>query len=249
MKKILIRADDLGYSEGVNYGIAKSVKDGFIRTVGVMTNMSTVNQGLNLLKGTNICYGLHINICVGKPLTNPRLIPSITNTDGCFKTSAEYRRARQDFVNLEEVIIEIEAQYRRFIELTGEKPRYFDGHAISSVNFFKGLEIVAEKYDLKYSGMSTAGEVMIVGNTKVHMWMESMYNDYDPVKTLKKMVLHAHEGDCDVLVCHPGYLDSYLLRRSSLTIPRTLEVEMACNSELEKWLHSQPITLVTYDDL
>ena len=28
MIKILVRADDLGYSEGVNYGIAKSVKEG-----------------------------------------------------------------------------------------------------------------------------------------------------------------------------------------------------------------------------
>ncbi|MBR3265159.1 MAG: ChbG/HpnK family deacetylase, partial [Erysipelotrichaceae bacterium] len=32
MKKILIRADDLGYSEGVNYGILKSVKDGLVRS-------------------------------------------------------------------------------------------------------------------------------------------------------------------------------------------------------------------------
>ena len=28
MKKILLRADDLGYSEAVNYGIEKSVKEG-----------------------------------------------------------------------------------------------------------------------------------------------------------------------------------------------------------------------------
>jgi len=34
MKRILIRADDLGYSEGVNYSIAKSVKDGTIKNVG-----------------------------------------------------------------------------------------------------------------------------------------------------------------------------------------------------------------------
>ena len=28
MKRILVRADDLGYCEGVNYGIAKAVKEG-----------------------------------------------------------------------------------------------------------------------------------------------------------------------------------------------------------------------------
>ena len=52
----------------------------------------------------------------------------------------------------EEVIIEIEAQYHRFLELFGRKPDYFEGHAVASANFFKGLEYVAEKYGLKYSG-------------------------------------------------------------------------------------------------
>ena len=39
MKQILIRADDLGYSEGVNYGIAKAVNEGVVKSVGVMPNM------------------------------------------------------------------------------------------------------------------------------------------------------------------------------------------------------------------
>ena len=54
MKKILIRADDLGYSEGVNYGIAKSVKEGIIKSVGVMSNMPTVAHGLKLLEGVDM---------------------------------------------------------------------------------------------------------------------------------------------------------------------------------------------------
>ena len=34
MKYLLIRADDLGYSEGVNYGIAAAVAAGLVRSVG-----------------------------------------------------------------------------------------------------------------------------------------------------------------------------------------------------------------------
>ena len=84
MKKILVRADDLGYSVAVNYGIAKSVKDGIIKSVGIMTNMPSIQHGLNLLKDVDVCYGLHTNICVGKPITDPKLIPSITNENGEF---------------------------------------------------------------------------------------------------------------------------------------------------------------------
>ena len=34
MKNIIIRADDLGYSKGVNYGTYESVKNGLINNVG-----------------------------------------------------------------------------------------------------------------------------------------------------------------------------------------------------------------------
>ena len=185
MKKILIRADDLGYSEGVNYGIAKSVKEGIIKSVGVMSNMPTVAHGLKLLEGVDVCLGQHTNICVGKPLVDPSLIPSITNEHGEFKSSKEYRSAKEDFVVLDEVILEIEAQYERFVELTGRQPQYFEGHAVSSKNFFKGLEIVANRHGLKYNGMAPGSEPMMVGNTMVYMWMDSMNPDYDPRKTSK----------------------------------------------------------------
>lgn len=39
MRRLLVRADDLGYCEAVNYGIARAVKDGIVRCVGVLANM------------------------------------------------------------------------------------------------------------------------------------------------------------------------------------------------------------------
>lgn len=38
-------------------------------------------------------------------------------------------------------------------------------------------------------------------------------------------------------------------KTSSLTIPRALEVEMACDPKTRAWLTQQPIELVTYNDL
>ncbi|WP_312430109.1 ChbG/HpnK family deacetylase [Lacrimispora sp.] len=249
MRKILVRADDLGYSEGVNYGIGKSVREGIVSCVGVMTNMPSVNHGLELLKGTGVCLGQHTNICVGKPITDPALIPSITNGKGEFKSSKEYRQTKEDFVVLNEVILEIEAQYKRFLELVGEKPHYFEGHAVASHNFFKGLEMVSEKYGLKYSGMSFGSEPIVVGGTKVYATMESTLPDYDPFGSLKKMVEHPHEDGCEMLICHPGYLDGYILKKSSLTIPRTQEVDMLCDPETKRYLEHAGVTLITYDDL
>lgn len=249
MIKLLMRADDLGYSEGINYGIAKSVKEGIIGSVGVMTNMPSVIHGLNLLKDTDVCLGQHTNICAGKPLTDPSLIPSITDENGEFKSSKEYKQTKEDFVVLDEVLLEIEAQYRRFIELTGESPHYFEGHAIYSENFFKGLKIVAQKYGLKYSGMSLDGSPVKIYDKKVYCTMDSMKPDYDPFQSLKKTVENADEGKYYMFICHPGYLDAYILKKSSLTIPRVMEVDMLCDPYTKKWLEEAGVDLISYDNL
>ena len=249
MKKLLVRADDLGYSEGVNYGIAKTVIDGIIRSVGVMTNMPAAEHGLRLLQGVTVCYGQHTNICVGTPLTDPKKIPSITTPFGQFKSSKEYRAATEDFVNLNEVVLEIEAQYNRFVELTGRQPEYFEGHAVMSANFFQGLRIVAEHHKLKLCEIPFDGKPVTVGKTIVYGHIASMNQNHDPFQDLKETVESAHKGACDVFICHPGYLDAYILKTSSLTIPRALEVEMLCDNKTREWLAQQPIELVTYNDL
>ncbi len=251
-KRILVRADDLGYSEAVNYGIAKSVKDGIIRSVGLMTNMPAAAHGLALLEGVPVCYGQHTNICVGRPLTDPALIPSICQENGELKPSSAYREAfkrGEDFVVVEEVVLEIEAQYRKFVELTGDNPHYFEGHAVASNNFFKGLEIVAKRHNLPYLEMVSEGYAPF-GHTKLYGCMDSMLPDYDPAESLKKAALKDYgEDGCCMFVCHPGYLDDYILRTSSMTIPRTKEVAMSIDPAVREWLAQNDVSVVTYDEI
>ncbi len=248
-KRILIRADDLGWTEAINYGIAKSVREGIIKSVGLMPNMPAARQGLNLLKGVSFCCGQHTNICVGRPLTDPGLIPSLCQEDGTFKSSKTYRAADEDFVVLDEVILEIEAQYQRFVELTGEQPHYFEGHAVSSENFFRGLAVVAGRHDLPLLSFSVNGPVRF-RNTMLYPYMDSMRPDYDPVRSLKTAALGDYGPDgCCMFVCHPGYLDDEILRTSSLTVPRTREVAMATDPSVRRWLEENEIHVVSYDDL
>ena len=62
MKKILLRADDLGYSEAVNLGIEKSIRQGLIRSLGVMVNMPATLHGVELIRDCDIALGVHVNI-------------------------------------------------------------------------------------------------------------------------------------------------------------------------------------------
>ena len=154
MKRILLRADDLGYSRGVNYGIYDAVSKGIVNNVGIMDNMPFAEHGFNLLKNEDIDWGCHTNITNGKPLCSPDEVPSLVDDNGYFKRSKIYRdnmsNHKPDFVNLEEAIKEVTAQYNRFIELVGHKPAYFEGHAVMSPNFIKALKIVADKEDIPF---------------------------------------------------------------------------------------------------
>lgn len=252
MKRLMVRADDLGYSESVNYGIEKTVKEGVIRNIGFMVNMPASQHGFDLIKNEEVCLGQHTNICVGNPIVNPKLIPSIVKENGEFKSSKEYRAAfakNEDFVVLDEVIIEIEAQYERFVAITGRQPQYFEGHAIESANFIKGLEIVAKRHGLKFLDVSFDGTPIVVNGQKMYMWMDSMLPNYDPEKSFHKMVENSHDDGFDLLVFHPGYLDTYILNHSSLTIPRTKEVEYASSRRLKDYLEENQIKLYIYDEV
>lgn len=253
MIQLLIRADDVGYSEAVNLGIAKTVREGLIRSVGLMPNMPTARHGLDLLAGQNVCIGQHTNVCLGRPCADPAAIPSLLGSDGNFKSSRTYREAfgrGEDFVVLEEAVLEIEAQYRRFVELVGREPGYFEAHASTSRNLYRALDIVAQRYGLRYSNMSPMDKVgAFAGKPVAACAMHSMEPEYDAVQSLKDAVENARTDMPNVYVCHPGYLDAYLLRTSSLTVNRAKEVEMLCDPAVKAWLEARGVRLISYDDI
>ncbi|GEQ49134.1 ChbG/HpnK family deacetylase [Tetragenococcus koreensis] len=257
MKKILLRADDLGYSEAINYGIEKAVKEGLIRSVGVMVNMPASKHGVDLLVDEPIAFGQHTNFCVGRPISDPKLIPSLVDEEGMFKTSTVYRKAEEDFVNYDEALIEIEAQYNQFLMLFNKKPDYFEGHAVASANFFRALEDFAHKNELKYSGLPEGKDPnrldedshILINEHKVYMTMESMNEDYDPYDTFYKMVKEQREDGVEMMIFHPGYLDDYIINHSSLLLPRTKEVTFLTNPEISNFLIDKEIDCLDYRDL
>ena len=251
MKKILIRADDLGYSGAVNYGIFDAIHSGIINNVGVMVNMPATKHGLNLLNGENIDFGMHTNITNGRPVLSPEQVPTLVDDNGNFKRSKIYRNnyGKQDFTNLNEMVAEIDAQYHTFLDLVGKKPDYFEGHAVMSDNFVKGLHIVAEKYNLPILDFAFDNQpVSFKKETKFVPYMESMKPNYDPYRVFSTMLKHADDEEIPMMICHPGYLDQYILKTSSLTIPRTQEVELAMSLKIKNIIEKENVHLLRYSE-
>ena len=252
--KLILRADDIGYSEAVNYGIEKSIREGLITSAGIMPNMPYAKHGYDLVKNMHVCLGQHTNLCVGYPCADPKQIPSLLDDDGKFISSKKYRDAFKkgiDLINVDEAVIEVEAQYHRYCEIVGEKPKYFEAHALPSKNLMKALEIVAEKYELKLNRMTPMDEYGDFDGIKVRALSANiMGENYNPFHDLKLGILnHEAEPYPMVFVCHPGYIDSILLKTSSLTLNRTKEVEMLCNPLVKEWLDSHNVELISYENL
>lgn len=247
MKLLLLRADDLGFSEAVNYGIERTIRHGLIRNCGVMVNMDATVHAADLVRDLPCCLGLHCNVSVGRPLCPPEQVPSLVNEDGCFHSSRQYREAEEELASVEDISRELTAQYYRFVSLFGRQPAYFEAHAVKSRHLAQALELVAEKNGLFYQPSFQdfcLGGVHVI-NTPNH----SMEPDYDARQALKMELSKVQDGSCHLYVCHPGYLDYFLLRNSSLTLPRAAEADMLCDPDVARWLSEQGFQLVTYAQL
>ena len=254
MKRLLIRADDVGYSYAVDLGIERSVREGLVRSVGVMPNMPETERGWSRVADCDIAVGQHTNVCLGKPCADPSRIPSLLQENGEFKSSREYRAAYKegrDFVNFDEAVIEIEAQLERFIQVVGREPEYFEAHAVLSDNLNAAIGHVAREHGYKCQVPSFDPAVVVpCGNASVRMVMRSQTPGYDPAAAIRETVEEMKDSETVVFVCHPGYLDHYILTHSSLTEDRTKEVDALIDPELRAWLEGRDdLELIDYRDL
>ena len=245
--KLIIRADDLGYSEGVNYGIEKSVKDGIVNNVGLMVNMPATVHGYQLISDEDIDLSCHVNFSVGKPISNPKVIPSLVDQEGNFIKSSIYRKTNEDLVDYEEARIEVFAQLKKFIEITGHKPDYFEGHAITSQNFVRAIRDIAQENNLIFIGLTDKDNR--IGKYELELIMESMETDYNPYSVFERIINNSDDSRVKVFILHPGYLDEDILTSSSLLRPRPLEVDFAISDETKKLIKNKQVDLIKFSDL
>jgi len=248
MARILLRADDLGYSEGVNCGLAWACDNGLPMSVGLMMNLPDVRHGYELIAGQRHCLGMHTTISAGRPLSDPEEVPSLVDENGAFHPSDFYRNAASDPAALADVEREAEAQYQAFVELTGREPDYVDVHAVSSENFVIGARNTAKRHGKPFSYLAPSGQTMRVGSSD--LLLHGSQGD------LGKLIAAVMAADAQAttpvvhaLMLHPGFVDAQLIRTSSLTLPRTVDAEILRSPELQELAARSDVKLVTYRDL
>jgi predicted glycoside hydrolase/deacetylase ChbG (UPF0249 family) len=130
VRNLIVNADDLAWTEGVNRGIAEAHRHGIVTSATLLANGAAFASAVELVKATPaLGVGVHLNISDGKPLSRPETVSSLVNDRGEFRGGPEallLRIARRN-LRLKEVEIEWENQIHKVMN-AGIHPTHLDGH-------------------------------------------------------------------------------------------------------------------------
>jgi len=148
-KRLIINADGLGFTPGVDKGIWETTRFGLVRSTSAVPNFdSSENIGRFAREFPNISVGIHFNLSVGTPISPIGQIPSLVNPkNGQFWESELPRRLMTGKIEFGHMRIELNAQVQRLLDL-GVTITHFDGHQNKHLYppFFAAAIEVAKEY-------------------------------------------------------------------------------------------------------
>jgi len=143
MKNLIVNADDLGWTEGVNRGIFDAFRGGIVTSATLLANGTAFAEAVKAAKsGPGLAVGVHLNLSDGAPVADRESVTSLLNDDGNFAEGPEgllLKRARGGLI-LDEVEEEWDAQIQK-VRDAGIRPTHLDGH--KHVHMLPGLFEIA----------------------------------------------------------------------------------------------------------
>jgi len=143
LRSLIVNADDLGWTEGVNRGIAEAHHHGIVTSASLLANGCAFESAVKLALTTpGLGVGVHLNLSDGWPTADAETVTSLVNDRGELSGGPEnllLRLARRG-VALEEIECEWDAQIQK-VRDTGIQPTHVDGH--KHVHMLPGLFEVA----------------------------------------------------------------------------------------------------------
>lgn len=244
--KLIIRADDFGFSEAVNYGVMKAYEGGLVKNIGLMSNMPYARHAFELIRDKDVALGLHVNLILGKPCAKAEEIPSLVDDKGMLVSSRqrreEMRKGIDGFV-YEEVARETRAQIEKYRSICGKLPDYIDAHAVCTDTSQRAISDAADSYGIRIQGHKDDKRWVGIQEDFTN---EAFYKQKLPFVEFFRSYLSYREG-VNLIVFHPGFVDYDVVSQSSLTLNRCLDAALLCDEEVKEYLKDH--TLLSFKEL
>jgi predicted glycoside hydrolase/deacetylase ChbG (UPF0249 family) len=273
-KKLIVNADDYGYTQGVSAGIRASHLQGIVTSTTAMMNMPGVEKALEqaMQECPTLGLGVHLVLTTGTPRLPASDLRSVVAD-------------RQDFPEINELIhrllhvnwIEAKAEWRaqieRFVSATGRVPDHLDSHhhiSFLSPLLFRAMLELAEAYGcaIRFPSGEAAADMESDFSLKLtrecleshHRLMEryqprhpdtfsmSYYGENVTGKALRGILSHLPDGSTEIM-CHPGYVDEELTSSSVYRHQRERELAVLTDSGIREFVKEQEIALINFGDL
>lgn len=249
MKRLIVNADDLGRTEGINDGIFEAHQGGIVTSATLMVAYPAARTAASRLAAfPNLGVGLHCQLTGGRPLLDPARLPSLVGEDGNFPAKPELHGK----LSPDEVAAELEAQAQRFEALVGRLPTHLDSHHHSH-----RLPVVAEAVTrlarrlgvpVRRTGTTFDVGLAAPGVRSTDHFVETFYGDNTTVAALVGIVDALGVGTTEVM-CHPARVDEGLLASSGYATPRAVELTSLCDPAVHARVQERGIALIHFGDL
>ena len=129
MRRLIINADDFGFTSGVNRAIVEAHNYGVVTSSTLMAGGIAFSEAVQMAKATpKLSIGCHIVLIDGTPVSTAEALPSLTS-GGVFRDGLKsfVARALAGRMNAEEIATEALAQIRR-VQSAGISVSHIDTH-------------------------------------------------------------------------------------------------------------------------
>jgi predicted glycoside hydrolase/deacetylase ChbG (UPF0249 family) len=128
--RLILNADDLGYSPGVNQAIFDLYACGRLSSASAVVNLPHSPAALERAAARpGLALGVHLNLTKGRPCLSTQQVPSLVDRDGAFyPTPTCFARAMAGQVSTAEAEAELRVQIERALDY-GIEISHLDSHS------------------------------------------------------------------------------------------------------------------------
>jgi predicted glycoside hydrolase/deacetylase ChbG (UPF0249 family) len=127
--RLIINADDFGWSRGITDAIRHAHECGIVTSTSCMAHQPASVYAAQILRDLPcLGVGVHLNLCAGRPVLPARDVPSLVQANGLFhEPAALFRRLWRFQISAAEIEAEFRAQIR-WLRERGITPLHADSH-------------------------------------------------------------------------------------------------------------------------
>lgn len=244
--KLIINADDLGFSKGINYGIYDAYKYGIVRSTTLMMNMKATDHAIELLKDTDIGIGVHLNVTSGSPMTNQ---PLLVDEENQFKKNYEFTPEV-----LRSIIEEFEAQIQSAIQ-KGIHITHLDSHHhihMWDESIFQAVKQLAKKHELKLRcdrNYTYMNDKLLEDVATTDGFSQEFFDKTAYVENLIDIIKRNQDLSTFEIMVHPGFLCGNLINRDSYREMRMVENSILTSQMMKHVIEHEGIELIHFGQL